>query len=291
MNAIHVRGLTKAFAGHQVLDGITLDAMPGKVTALLGSNGAGKTTTIGILTTVIRADAGSAVVAGHDVHSDPRAVRRSIAVTGQSASVDGLLTGHENLELVGRLQGLRRRQARERARELISASGLDEAGSRQVSTYSGGMRRRLDLALSLVRPAPVLFLDEPTTGLDPRARMALWDQVRDIAAQGTTVFLTTQYLEEADTLADTVFVLHGGRVVAAGTPTELKRRIGAAEVEVLSPDGRTLDSEPTDGTPAGVRAALDSLEARGAVREDSRIAVRQPTLDEAFLSLTEEVAS
>jgi ABC-2 type transport system ATP-binding protein len=290
MSAIVANGLVKNYGEHRVLDGVDLVAPAGQITALLGSNGAGKTTTIDILTTVTTADAGVATVAGHDVATAPRQVRRSIAVTGQAAAVDGMLTAAENLELIGRLQGLSRRDARARAARLVDEAGLGPAGRKRVSTYSGGMRRRLDLALGQVRPAAVVMLDEPTTGLDTRARAALWDQVRAIAEGGAAVLLTTQYLEEADQLADSVLVLHGGVIVAKGTPAQLKARIGTAELTVTDGAGTERDSEPTDGTPDGVRAALAALEARGAVPASGRIGLRQPTLDDAFLALT-EVAS
>ncbi|WP_084039028.1 ABC transporter ATP-binding protein [Demequina sp. NBRC 110053] len=288
--AIHATGLVKAFGDHTVLAGVDLTARRGHVTALLGSNGAGKTTTLNILTTAMRADGGTALVAGHDVATDRREVRRAIAVTGQAATVDGLLTAAENLELIGRLRGLSRAAARAKAAELVAASGLEDAARRQVSTYSGGMRRRLDLALSMVTPAQVVFLDEPTTGLDTRARNALWGQVRGLARDGAAVLLTTQYLEEADALADQVHVLHQGRVVATGTPRQLKERIGAAEVVVMTDGGVELAREATDGSADGVRRALDALEARGAVAAGARIDVRRPTLDDAFLALTEEAA-
>lgn len=296
MLAIEVESLTKSFGAHRVLDDVTFTVPNGTITALLGSNGAGKTTIIDILTTVTAADSGTAHVAGHDVSRDPRAVRRAISVTGQSASVDGMLTASENLELIGRLQGLSKADARARSRTLVDSAGLADASSKRVSTYSGGMRRKLDLALSMVRPASVVFLDEPTTGLDTRARSALWEQVRMLAATGAAVLITTQYLDEADQLADNVLVLHQGRIVERGTPAALKARVGVAEVVVTAADGVEIDREPTDGTPAGLRRALDALETRAALtthhpHQAPRIDVRKPTLDDVFLSLTSEVTA
>lgn len=291
MVAIDVHGLTKSFGNNHVLTDVTFSVGAGSITALLGANGAGKTTAIGILTTALAADAGTASVAGHDVHREPRAVRRAISVTGQSATVDGMLTARENLELIGRLHGMSRRAALARADELVETTGLGAAGRRRVSTYSGGMRRRLDLALSLVTPAPVVFLDEPTTGLDTRARALLWDQVRGLAHAGAAVLLTTQYLEEADQLADDVLILHAGRIVERGTPAQLKQRIGAMDVTVTDAAGTLVGTEPTDGTADGLRAALTALESRVSIPTDARITVRQPTLDDAFLAHTSEVSS
>ncbi len=246
---IAVRGLAKAYGPLTVLDGIDLDVPRGTLLALLGPNGAGKTTLIRILATLLRPDAGTAVVAGHDVVREPGAVRRSISLTGQHIAVDELLTGRENLLLLGRLRDLGRVQRRERAAELLEQLDLVEAADRKVATWSGGMRRRLDLAISLLTRPPVLFLDEPTTGLDPRSRVALWELVHGLVRDGTTVLLTTQYLEEADQLADTIAVLDGGRIVARGTAAELKEKVAA----------RT-------GPP--------------------RMVLEQPSLDEVFLALT-----
>ncbi|WP_062530675.1 ABC transporter ATP-binding protein [Demequina rhizosphaerae] len=284
--AIVVQGLEKSFGDTRVLEAVTFAVAAGRIVALLGENGAGKTTTLRILTTVTPADAGTVLVAGHDVARAPREVRRRISATGQNVSIDATLTGVENLELMGELQGLSRRDARARAHELLARSGLREAGRRRVRTYSGGMRRRLDLALSMVVSAEVVFLDEPTTGLDTRARTALWEQVRGLAEAGAAVLVTTQYLEEADALAHEVLVLHGGRIVAAGTPAELKARIGHAEVTAFDAAGAPADREAADGTAAGLRAALARLEARGAVADATRIDVRAPTLDDAFRRLT-----
>ncbi|KQR17243.1 ABC transporter ATP-binding protein [Cellulomonas sp. Leaf334] len=224
--AIEVAGLRKSYrskAGEQlVLDGVDLVVPAGTVTALLGPNGAGKTTAVGVLTTLLAADAGTVRVAGHDVARDPDAVRASIGVTGQITAVDELLTGAENLRLMAELNHLGRVAGRRRTAELLERFDLAEAGAKPVATYSGGMKRKLDLAMTLVGSPSVVFLDEPTTGLDPRSRRTLWDEVRALVAGGTTILLTTQYLEEADQLADSVAVLHAGRIVAEGTPAELK---------------------------------------------------------------------
>ena len=234
---IRISGLTKAFGKHAVLAGVDLDVRPGEIVALLGPNGAGKTTLVNILTTLLVPDGGSATVDGFDVVTHPAEVRRRISVTGQSAAVDGLLTGEENLRMMARLSGLPRADTRVRTAELLARFDLADAARKLVSTYSGGMRRRLDLALSLVVTPPVVFLDEPTTGLDTRSRRELWDAIRALAADGATVLLTTQYLEEADQLADRIALLDGGRIVALGTASELKSRVG----EELSLPAPTLD--------------------------------------------------
>jgi ABC-type multidrug transport system ATPase subunit len=213
----------------------------------------------------------------------PDSVRRSIGLTGQSAAVDGMLTGAENLRMIGRLGGLGRRDASRRADELLARFGLEDAARKRASTYSGGMRRRLDLALSLVVPRPVLFLDEPTTGLDARSRLELWDVIRTLRADGTTVFLTTQYLEEADQLADVVAVLDHGVIVAEGTPDELKRRTGGEVVELRDDRDELLGELPTDGTLAGLRDAIDALESQ---HGEGSVTVRKPSLDDVFLALT-----
>jgi ABC-2 type transport system ATP-binding protein len=231
--AIAATGLRKSFGGQVVLDGIDLDVPPGTVFAMLGPNGAGKTTTVQILTTLLRPDAGTVRVAGHDVTTDADAVRAVIGVTGQFSAVDGLLTGEENLRLMADLHHLGRREGRRRAGELLGQFDLTGAAGKTASTYSGGMRRRLDLAMGLVGRPRILFLDEPTTGLDPRSRLATWAIVRDLVAGGVTVFLTTQYLEEADRLADRVALLDRGRLVAEGTPAELKRAGGHASLDEL----------------------------------------------------------
>jgi len=281
--AIDVRGLGKSFGRTTVLDGLDLTVDRGEIFALLGANGAGKTTTISILTTLLRPDTGSARVAGHDVAGDPGAVRQRIALTGQSAAVDDMLTGVENLVMLGRLSGLSPRVAKRRAAELLERFALTDAATRRVGTYSGGMRRRLDLALSFVVVPEVLFLDEPTTGVDPRSRRDLWDVIRSLAGAGTTVFLTTQYLEEADQLADRVSVLDGGRVVATGTPAELKALVGTDTVVLTGPGSEVLQEIATDGSVEGLRAAMEQL---GDVVPGAEVTLRRPTLDDVFLSLT-----
>jgi ABC-2 type transport system ATP-binding protein len=225
---VQARGLRKEFGGRAsggtaVLDGVDLDVESGTVFSLLGPNGAGKTTLIRILATLLRPDSGTATIAGHDLLSDPLGVRRAISLTGQYAAVDEVLTGKENLRMMGRLRHLPRQEARDRADSLLGVFGLLDAADKRVKAYSGGMRRRLDLAISMITPPELLFLDEPTSGLDPRSRNQLWDVVRGLAADGVTVLLTTQYLEEADQLADTIALLHHGRIIAQGTPDELKR--------------------------------------------------------------------
>lgn len=282
--AIEARGLRKQFGAHTVLEDIDLRVEPGEIFALLGPNGSGKTTMINVLTTLIRADGGTATIAGHDVARFPEEVQRRISLTGQAAAVDEALTATENLVMFARLSGLSRRAARRRAEELLADFSLGYAATRRVGTFSGGMRRRLDLALSFVVSPEVLFLDEPTTGLDPRSRRDLWEFIRTFAARGTTVFLTTQYLEEADQLADRIAVLHKGRIAALGTAKQLKSRIGTETVELLGPDGDLLHEVPTDGTAAGLRGALDTLEAGGA---EGVVSIRRPTLDDVFISLTE----
>ena len=301
--AIEASGLEKSYGKVKVLRGVDLRVERGSVFALLGPNGAGKTTTVRILSTLIRADGGQARVAGFDVR-DRRRVRRAISLTGQFAAVDDLQTGEENLRMMGRLSRLPRAQARRRARELLEQFDLADAGDRRVATWSGGMRRRLDLAAGLVGRPSVIFLDEPTTGLDPRGRQAVWQVITGLAGSGVTVFLTTQYLEEADRLADRIALIDGGRVVAEGTPAELKRRIADQRLELVladaaafqdvvrAVDGRAVHSDPgrltigvaTDGSAAQVRALLDEVDpGRRAVRT---FAVRSATLDDVFLALT-----
>jgi ABC-2 type transport system ATP-binding protein len=227
--AIQVQGLKKAYGEVAALRGVDLEVERGAIFALLGSNGAGKTTLIRILSTLLRADAGSAAVCGHDVMTGAAGVRASISLTGQFAAVDEILTGHENLVLVARLRHLPDPKAI--ADELLARFGLGEAGSRRAATYSGGMRRRLDIAMSLIGQPPVVFLDEPTTGLDPQARLEVWETVKGLAGRGTTVLLTTQYLEEAEQLADRIAILHGGRIIVSGTLEELRRLLPAGKVE------------------------------------------------------------
>ena len=281
--AIEVRGLHKAFAKKTVVDDLGFIVGRGEVFALLGPNGAGKTTTINILTTLTAADAGTATVAGWDVRTHAVEVQRRISLTGQAAAVDDALTATENVVMFARLAGLGRTAARRRAADLIAQFDLTDAATRTVRTFSGGMRRRLDLALSFVVTPEVLFLDEPTTGLDTRSRRDLWDIIRMLAASGTTVFLTTQYLEEADQLADRIAVLHDGRIAALGTPAELKARIGGDTVELHDDHGALRREIPTDGTVADLRRALDLLDEEGA---DGVVTLRRPTLDDVFLAVT-----
>src|SRR5687768_13059308 len=262
-NAIETRALAKSFGKTRALDGIDLTVREGSVYGLLGPNGAGKTTTIRILATLLKPDGGHATVAGLDVVREPDAVRRKVGLTGQYASVDEDLTGIENLILVGRLLGLSWSAARRRAGELLDAFGLSDAAGRQVRTYSGGMRRRIDIAASLITVPEILFLDEPTTGLDPRGRNQVWDLVRRIAGAGTTVLLTTQYLDEADRLAERLAVIDHGRVIAEGTSRDLKTSVGsnALHVRVASPDQRALAEElVTRVLGNGVLPASDPVE-------------------------------
>jgi len=281
-DAIIVRGIRKSFGGTEVLRGLDLSVPAGTVFALLGPNGAGKTTLISILSTLVIPDAGTAVIAGHDVVREPEQVKRRISLTGQSAAVDEVLTGRENLRMMARLSGLGRRAAATRADELLARFGLEDAARKRVGTYSGGMRRRLDLAISLILTPPIVFLDEPTTGLDTRSRQALWDEIRTLTTNGTTVLLTTQYLEEADQLADRIAVIEHGTVVAEGTADELKARIGGEVVTVSDAAGEVLAELPTDGTLAGLRRALAELDAADA----ASVALRSPSLDDVFLAVT-----
>lgn len=316
MAIIEATGLTKTYQSKSgpvhALAGLDLTVPEGTVQALLGPNGAGKTTTVKVLTTLITPDSGSASIDGIDVVRDPQATRRSIGVSGQYAAVDENLTGFENLEMIGRLYHLGRRTARERARELIDVFDLSEAGDRPVKGFSGGMRRRIDLAGALVMNPRVLFLDEPTTGLDPRSRLALWDIIEGLVADGATVLLTTQYLEEADRLADDIAVIDGGTVIAEGTADELKaqvgghrvvvtlvdaadaaaattalRRYGVGEVET-SGDGRTL-AIAVDAGPSALQRVLADLGDAGIDLHDA--GMRRPTLDDVFLRLTGHAAT
>ncbi|KQM84037.1 ATP-binding cassette domain-containing protein [Agromyces sp. Leaf222] len=285
--AIEAHGLRKRFGRTDVLAGLDLAVPAGTIFALLGPNGAGKTTTINILTTLVRPDEGTVSVAGHDVLARPDEVRRRISLTGQSAAVDEVLTGTENLVMLGRLSGLSARDARARAAELLERFDLTDAAGRRVGTYSGGMRRRLDLALSLVVAVPVIFLDEPTTGLDTRSRQELWAVIRSLADDGATVFLTTQYLEEADRLADRIAVLDHGRIAAEGTADELKARIGGEVVELRDETGAVLAELPTDGTVHGLRAAVERIDRLpAATAPGATIAIRRPSLDDVFLAIT-----
>lgn len=281
--AIEVRSLRKTFGKQAVIEDLDFTVSRGEVFALLGPNGAGKTTTINILTTLTSADSGTVLVDGFDVHTHAVDVQQRISLTGQSAAVDDALTGTENVVMFARLSGLSRAASRHRSAELIEQFDLTDAASKPVRTYSGGMRRRLDLALSFVVTPQVLFLDEPTTGLDTRSRRDLWDLIRSLAAAGTTVFLTTQYLEEADQLADRIAVLHDGRVAAIGTAAELKARVGGDTVELQDAHGELIRSIPTDGTVPDLRRALDLLDEQGV---DGTVTLRRPSLDDVFLSLT-----
>ncbi len=283
--AIEIAGLVKSYRA-PVLDGLDL-TIDGGVFALLGPNGAGKTTLVSILTTLVRPSAGTARILGVDVVGEPRAIRQLIAATGQETTLDEYLTGRENLVMFGRLHGLGRRSGR-RADELLAQFGLEADGRRMVSTYSGGMRRRLDLAASLVTRPSVLFLDEPTTGLDPVGRRRVWDDVRRLADEGTTVFLTTQTLDEAEALADRIAVLRAGRIVADGTAAELAATVGGQRLVLLDHDGAEVRSIDTDGTAASLDAALGSLTD---AERGLRAALRSPTLDDAFVALTQPPSS
>jgi ABC-2 type transport system ATP-binding protein len=302
---IEAEGLRKRFGTTQALDGLDLQAPAGSVLGVLGPNGAGKTTAVRILTTLARPDEGSARVAGLDVVTDAALVKRNIGVTAQDATVDEVLTGRQNLVMIGRLSGLRRQEARARAGELLERFDLLDAAERMARTYSGGMRRRLDLAASLVMRPPVLFLDEPTTGLDPTSRVRMWNVIRGLIAEGVTLLLTTQYLDEADELADRIVVIDHGRAIADGTAGELKREIGGARLEVvltaphpeaeralaplvagavqIGPDGRRLQApvRASGGLATRVVRALDD-----AGIEVDDVEIRQPSLDDVFFALT-----
>ncbi|WP_203655098.1 ATP-binding cassette domain-containing protein [Actinocatenispora rupis] len=301
-SAIAVSGLRKSFGDKKVLDGIDLDVPEGTIFSLLGPNGAGKTTTVNVLTTLTRADAGTVRVAGHDVTTDTRAVRAAIGVTGQFAAVDEMLTGRENLQLMADLRHVGGAAGRRLVTSLLDRFDLADAAGKPASTYSGGMRRKLDLAMTLVGDPRIIFLDEPTTGLDPRSRRTMWDIVRTLVADGVTIFLTTQYLDEADQLADRVAVLDRGRLVAEGTPADLKRRIPGSHVELRFADLADLDTAarvlpgavrddgdltlrvPDAGGSAALRGLLDRLDEHSISAEE--FAVRTPDLDDVFLALT-----
>jgi ABC-2 type transport system ATP-binding protein len=300
--AIAATGLRKSFGDHVVLDGIDLSVPHGTVFSLLGANGAGKTTTVKIMSTLLSSDSGDVRVAGHDLATEPDAVRAAIGVTGQSSAVDNLLTGEENLLLMAALHHLPRGEGRRRITRLLDQFDLVEAARKPVSTFSGGMRRRLDLAMTLVGSPRVIFLDEPTAGLDPRSRRSMWQIVRELVAGGVTIFLTTQHLEEADELADRIAVLHHGRVVAEGTADELKRRIPGGHVRLRFTDPRGLDAAvrvlgevsrdndaltlrvPGDGSLRSLKALIGRLDERAI--EVDELSVHTPDLDDVFLALT-----
>jgi ABC-2 type transport system ATP-binding protein len=302
MNAIEVRGLSKSYGKQVVLDAVNLEVAEGTVFALLGPNGAGKTTAIHILSTLISVDAGEVLVGGHDVARDPNAVRGLIGLTGQVSAVDAQFTGEENLRLMTDLKHLGKERGRRRVAELLERFDLVDAANKPAMTYSGGMRRRLDLAMTLVGEPRIIFLDEPTTGLDPRSRRVMWDIVRDLVADGVTILLTTQYLEEADRLASRIALLDGGRVVATGTPAELKRLVPGGSIRLEfgdaaaleraaralgrgSPDDQGLALQiPNSGGLDSLRSVLDRLDAESI--EIEALSVRSAELDDVFLSLT-----
>src|SRR6188508_3092391 len=300
--AIRVSGLRKSYGDLLVVDGIDLEIAPGTVFALLGPNGAGKTTTVNILTTLLTPDAGEVAVGGHDLRTDPAGIRSAIGVTGQFSAVDDLLTGFENLRLMADLNHLGREEGRRRIADLLERFELTDAASKYVATYSGGMKRRLDLAMTLMGDPRIVFLDEPTSGVDPRGRRTMWQIVGDLVADGITIFLTTQYLEEADELANRIALLDHGRIVAEGTPAQLKRlvpggavRLEFSDAEALErvagrfaaarrdPDGLVLHI-PTDGGVTALRSVLDQLD--GAAADVVDISLQTPDLDDVFLSLT-----
>ncbi|MEU6582086.1 ATP-binding cassette domain-containing protein [Nocardia sp. NPDC046763] len=300
--AIAASGLRKAYGDKTILDGIDLNIGAGTIFSLLGPNGAGKTTTVNVLTTLLKADGGTARVAGHDIATETKAVRAAIGVTGQFAAVDDLLTGEENLQLMADLHRLRGTDRKQVVDTLLERFDLTESARKQAATYSGGMRRKLDLAMTLVTKPDIVFLDEPTTGLDPRSRRTMWEIVRELTSDGVTIFLTTQYLEEADQLADRIAVLDGGRIVAEGTPDDLKRRVPGSYLQLrftrlteLEAAARilpaaTMDSEaltlqvPGNGGTKTLRALLDRL-ADHAV-DAAEVSIHTPDLDDVFLALT-----
>lgn len=302
--AIVARGLKKSYGTHEVLKGIDLKVKRGSMLALLGPNGAGKTTTVRILSTLLSFNGGTVTIEGYDVVEEPDNVRSVIGLTGQSAAVDELLTGRENLVMMGRLYRLTKTSAQARAEELLEEFSLEEAANRPVKTYSGGMRRRLDLAVSLIATPPIIFLDEPTTGLDPRSRLAMWDIIKKLMDGGTTILLTTQYLEEADQLADNIVVIDNGLVIAEGSAKELKSKVGNDRLELTFADAKTLaaavaalggdviDSNQKNlvatvvikDTNQDVKKTLEILTAQNIAI--ASMAIHKPTLDDVFLSLT-----
>ncbi len=306
--SIVVKGLQKSYGKNKVLKGVTFSVERGSMLAVLGPNGAGKTTTVRIMSTLLGFDGGSVKIEGHDVKTEADEVRRVIGLTGQSAAVDEILTGRENLELMGQLYRLTRESAKARAQELLEQFDLVEASGRSVKTYSGGMRRRLDLAVSLIATPPVIFLDEPTTGLDPRSRIAMWEIINNLKKAGKTILLTTQYLEEADQLADNIVVIDHGKVIAEGTPSALKRKIGNDRLElsfknlaalkkaeaalgklVVMTDQKSNSLSVTiHTTDKDVRTVLDTV-AKAKVSIEG-MSIHKPTLDDVFLTLTEKPA-
>ncbi|WP_086684615.1 ATP-binding cassette domain-containing protein [Streptomyces pseudogriseolus] len=304
--AIAANGLRKSYGDKTVLDGVDLTVPEGTIFSLLGPNGAGKTTAVKILSTLITADAGDVRVAGHDLAADPQAVRAAIGVTGQFSAVDGLITGEENMLLMADLNHLSKAEGRRVAAELLERFDLADAAKKPASTYSGGMKRRLDIAMTLVGDPRIIFLDEPTTGLDPRSRHNMWQIIRELVTGGVTVFLTTQYLEEADELADRIAVLHNGTIAAEGTAEQLKRivpgghvrlrftdpaayRTAAAALTEASRDDDALALQlPSDGTQRELRSVLDHLDAAGI--EADELTVHTPDLDDVFFALTEAAA-
>ena len=307
--AIEAHGLTKSYGTNNVLRGIDISVKEGTMLALLGPNGAGKTTTVRILSTLLKYDAGTVTVAGFDVAREADSVRHAIGLTGQSAAVDELLTGRENLVMMGRLYRLTKASATARADELLQEFDLMKAADRPAKTYSGGMRRRLDLAVSLIATPPIIFLDEPTTGLDPRSRLAMWDIIKKLMAAGTTILLTTQYLEEADQLADQIVVIDGGKVIAQGTASELKSKVGKDRLELTFKDATGLAAAhkvlgstaiDVDGNANTLSLTIDDInkdvkrvldELASAHVAIVSMEVHKPTLDDVFLSLTGKQAT
>lgn len=307
--AIEVKNLRKSFGKVNVLKGVSFSVAPGTILALLGPNGAGKTTTIRILSTLLQPDGGTARIDGYDVVEEPFEIKHKIGLTGQYAAVDQYLSGEENLLMMGRLYRLSREDTKKRTAELLKLFDLVDASRRHVKTYSGGMRRRLDLAMSLISSPPIIFLDEPTTGLDPRSRQTMWELIKQLAESGTTILLTTQYMEEADHLADNIVVIDGGKVIAEGTPSSLKARVGSDRSEIVLAtkadfekahkiiDGRALEIDtdkltiriPSKSGTSEFRQILESLESAKVSIES--FSLHRPTLDDVFLKLTGHVTS